>query len=656
MWQNRRGRNNWLLWGWEMCQHHLMCLFQTVEVDDLVSMSPPASTRHRRNVSDTSALRLPNPNRSSAFRCGVAPAQWDWKSRFRPKVFAPSSLSLTVCLSLAFFFLRSGYHWNQKLYLCRVSGFTGATRGICCLRRAIWPSVNRPLPPRPAPRPGQSSQTPGWTARVCHLRSFRSGARLIVNRSPYQNPKRRTEVNSLCLTLQRTSPVGGHVGVEPVWWRQFRAADWGYDFWAGVRQTPTWLQQQWVGRLMTRTRFFSKEIDIFPCRENVSTDWPPFLYRSKDERLTTSQMRPRLLVRIRVMFAFFLLAGISNVKSREDLVMSNTDLSTVNSDPFGAAPFPKASNSEFLSFADSFISRLVVFHVLWTRVLYTSGQTWMCVGCSLCAAFKSTFPEAAEHRVSGAANQKTANKGSRRAAADSGGSGKGIRWFSFTRRWRWRGHHTKLWQICRFGCSESGGMEWVAHYKTFETKLNFLYDVPFCNRQENVEPHAATTLHPKQQLWLNDKTVCDQLVLTSVSKRSVSAKCLQLYQIRLRSCWCICDHSCVVSWKWCKSNQWSRLCCGDSRVSCSNGFMQERRCLEVSNRFTCDLFFWAMLSLRFFAENVEGILWRYEYLEKSWCSNVCTPENRFLCGANFVCWCLFVMVTQCFLVDLLKEM
>ncbi len=51
----------------------------------------------------------------------------------------------------------------------------------------------------------------------------------------------------------------------------------------------------------------------------------------------------------------------------------------------------------------------------------------MCVGCSLCAAFKSTFPEAAEHRVSGAANQKTANKGSRRAAADSGGSGKGIR-------------------------------------------------------------------------------------------------------------------------------------------------------------------------------------------------------------------------------------
>jgi len=30
-------------------------------------------------------------------------------------------------------------------------------------------------------------------------------------------------------------------------------------------------------------------------------------------------------------------AGISGVKSREDLVMSNTDLSTV--DPFSAAPF-----------------------------------------------------------------------------------------------------------------------------------------------------------------------------------------------------------------------------------------------------------------------------------------------------------------------------
>jgi len=34
---------------------------------------------------------------------------------------------------------------------------------------------------------------------------------------------------------------------------------------------------------------------------------------------------------------FDLTAGISGVKSREDLVMSNTDLSTV--DPFSAAPF-----------------------------------------------------------------------------------------------------------------------------------------------------------------------------------------------------------------------------------------------------------------------------------------------------------------------------
>jgi len=37
-------------------------------------------------------------------------------------------------------------------------------------------------------------------------------------------------------------------------------------------------------------------------------------------------------------------AGISGVKSREDLVMSNTDLSAA--DPFGAAPFkPPAGSS-----------------------------------------------------------------------------------------------------------------------------------------------------------------------------------------------------------------------------------------------------------------------------------------------------------------------
>jgi len=37
------------------------------------------------------------------------------------------------------------------------------------------------------------------------------------------------------------------------------------------------------------------------------------------------------------------LTGISGVKSREDLVMSNTDLSTV--DPFGAAPFKLPSGT-----------------------------------------------------------------------------------------------------------------------------------------------------------------------------------------------------------------------------------------------------------------------------------------------------------------------
>ena len=36
--------------------------------------------------------------------------------------------------------------------------------------------------------------------------------------------------------------------------------------------------------------------------------------------------------------------GISNVKSREDLVMSNTDLST---DPFSAAPFPAKNKGLF---------------------------------------------------------------------------------------------------------------------------------------------------------------------------------------------------------------------------------------------------------------------------------------------------------------------
>ena len=38
--------------------------------------------------------------------------------------------------------------------------------------------------------------------------------------------------------------------------------------------------------------------------------------------------------------------GISGVKSREDLVMSNTDLSTV--DPFGAAPFKLPPGSSML--------------------------------------------------------------------------------------------------------------------------------------------------------------------------------------------------------------------------------------------------------------------------------------------------------------------
>ena len=41
-------------------------------------------------------------------------------------------------------------------------------------------------------------------------------------------------------------------------------------------------------------------------------------------------------------------AGIVNVKSREDLVMSNTDLTTIANDPFGQAPFPKGNNSEYL--------------------------------------------------------------------------------------------------------------------------------------------------------------------------------------------------------------------------------------------------------------------------------------------------------------------
>lgn len=40
------------------------------------------------------------------------------------------------------------------------------------------------------------------------------------------------------------------------------------------------------------------------------------------------------------------ISGISNVKSREDLVMSNTDLA---SDPFGSAPFnpPSKLRSKF---------------------------------------------------------------------------------------------------------------------------------------------------------------------------------------------------------------------------------------------------------------------------------------------------------------------
>ena len=37
------------------------------------------------------------------------------------------------------------------------------------------------------------------------------------------------------------------------------------------------------------------------------------------------------------MLIFTLTTGISGVKSREDLVMSNTDLTST--DPFGAAPF-----------------------------------------------------------------------------------------------------------------------------------------------------------------------------------------------------------------------------------------------------------------------------------------------------------------------------
>ena len=44
---------------------------------------------------------------------------------------------------------------------------------------------------------------------------------------------------------------------------------------------------------------------------------------------------------------FMIFAGISNVKSREDLVMSNTDLSTI-ADPFGAAPFPAKNTSTFV--------------------------------------------------------------------------------------------------------------------------------------------------------------------------------------------------------------------------------------------------------------------------------------------------------------------
>ena len=49
---------------------------------------------------------------------------------------------------------------------------------------------------------------------------------------------------------------------------------------------------------------------------------------------------------MRMYISFALFTGIVNVKSREDLVMSNTDLSTDVNDPFGAAPFPKGSNSE----------------------------------------------------------------------------------------------------------------------------------------------------------------------------------------------------------------------------------------------------------------------------------------------------------------------
>ena len=47
-------------------------VLQPAEKDQLISVSPGPSPRHsrshRRNVSDTAALQLPDPNRESAFR------------------------------------------------------------------------------------------------------------------------------------------------------------------------------------------------------------------------------------------------------------------------------------------------------------------------------------------------------------------------------------------------------------------------------------------------------------------------------------------------------------------------------------------------------------------------------------------------------------
>ncbi len=129
---------------------------QTAEVNDLVSVSPPRSSsrssgsgtainrsglggsgmipiqRHRRNVSDTSALRLPDPNRNSAFRY-----EKHW-CRQSPYKYSRIMAGGTMCVVCALVSSSLMYDWkvnNADAWYCDKPARINILATLC---RNLW--------------------------------------------------------------------------------------------------------------------------------------------------------------------------------------------------------------------------------------------------------------------------------------------------------------------------------------------------------------------------------------------------------------------------------------------------------------------------------------------------------------------------------------